>query len=315
MGLNMPPNLAVLTAVLPGRSAHLEATAASIAATREKLARTGRHLEWLIVIDGPGQVPTFPDAENVVCLSQRRGVSVARNIALAHAKAPWVFPLDADDLAEPTGLAGLLDVAENDPTVGWVAGNRVLVDGSRTRHWFDQPRTWVGGELAQQWAAPFCFHPNTVLVRRDLALTAGGWPATGVNEDLGLVLLVSELVGGRTVPTVATRYRAWDGQETAATTYQADKALAFDLVEVLVSARRAESGRAPVSAPSPGRAYGTEPPVAPLPHGASVYPGRRMAPRPSWISLAMMVFVTVTVLLAFVVFPDAGKSFMDLILR
>lgn len=258
MGLNVPPNLTVLTAVLPGRSAHLEATAASIAATREELAGTGRYLEWLIVIDGPGEIPTFPDAEKVVRLSQRRGVSVARNMALAHTDATWVFPLDADDLAEPAGLAELLDVAESDPTLGWVAGNRVLVDGSRTRHWFDQPRTWVEGELAQQWAAPFCFHPNTVLVRRDLALTAGGWPATGVNEDLALVLLVSELAGGRSAPTVATRYRAWDAQETAATTYEADKALAFDLVEVLVSARRSESGRAPVSAPSPGRAYGTD---------------------------------------------------------
>lgn len=136
-----------------------------------------------------------------------------------------------------------------------------------------------------------------------------------MNEDLALVLLVSELAGGRSAPTVATRYRAWDGQETAATTYQAEKALAFDLVEVLVSARRSESCRTPVSAPSPGRAYGTEPPVASLPNGPSVHPRRRMASRPSWISLAMMVCVTVTWLLAVVVFPDAGKSFMDLVGR
>lgn len=247
--------VSVLTAVAAGWEAWLPAARESVADARSAADRLGVGLEWVVCADGAVTVGPVPD--RIVRWRASRGVSAARNAALTAASGEWVVPLDADDELDTDGFAELLGRLVGAPaSVGWVGANRVLLDGARTPHWFDSSRSFVAGELAPRWSSPFAFHPNSWLVRRELLLQVGGWPATGVNEDLAAVLLVSEEADGRVEPAVLTRYRVWPGQEIAGEAYVEDKAGAFAVVEALVNARRRRAGRTPVHRPSAGPAHG-----------------------------------------------------------
>jgi glycosyltransferase involved in cell wall biosynthesis len=246
--------VSVLTAVGAGWEGWLPAAGDSVARAR---ALSGADLEWVVCVDGGATVRGTERPDRVVGWSGVRGVSAARNAALAAATGDWVVPLDADDELDAGGLGQLLGVlAGCGPEVGWVGANRVLMDGARTPHWFDAARAFRAGELSPLWSSPFLFHPNSWLARRDVLLGSGGWPATGVNEDLAAVLLVSEDAGGRAEPAVLTRYRVWPGQEIGTGAYLEDKPAAFAVVEALLNARRRSAGRPPVSRPAAGPAYG-----------------------------------------------------------
>jgi len=241
----------VVTAVLPARAEHLAYAAASVERCRAAAAAGGWALEWIVVMDGPGAAPRVR-CDEFSRVPARAGISAARNVALAKAGGAWVVPLDGDDVLDEAGFAALLAALDGDRRLCWLSANRLLMDGRRTAHWNDEPRRWPAGALAERWTSPFAFHPNCLLVRTDVALRAGGWPAVPVNEDMAFALLVAEEAGGASTTPVLTRYRVWDRQETARPAYPAMKALSFSVIERFVNARRRLHGRAPVEAPRPG---------------------------------------------------------------
>lgn len=59
--------LSIITPVHPPRSGHLAATAASVAQVRENLAATGTDVEWVVAIDGPGDVTDVTDVTGDGC--------------------------------------------------------------------------------------------------------------------------------------------------------------------------------------------------------------------------------------------------------
>jgi len=262
----------VLTPVAVDRAGWLVAAAVSVQRARELLVGSGVEVEWVVCRDGLSSAGGGPartqfdvmPPDRLVGWRTRRGIAAARNAALAVANGDWVVPLDADDELDPDGMLAAAAAVRGRPSeLGWLGCNRLLIDGSRTPHWQDEPRGFAVGQLAESWGSPFWFHPNSVLVRRDMLLRAGGWPALGVNEDLAAILLVSEACNGRADPLVLTRYRVWDGQEVAADSYEDDKATAFTVIEALVNARRKAAGRASVRHPVPGPAHGrSRPPEA-----------------------------------------------------
>lgn len=241
--------LTVITPVGAGRDEWLDDAANSVQAARAELP-SGWNVEWIVVYDGhtPKRVPEGVD--RVVRWSFPAGVSAARNAALGYATGAWVFPLDADDRVHPSGLAAALNFVTTLPDdVGWVALSRVFLDGSPTVYTFEHTRAFTAGELAEEWVSPFQFHPNSVLFRRDILLRAGGWPAVPVNEDLGCVLLCSEIAAGQQFPATVTRYRVSEGQMTASLTWNDDRRVAFRVIEKMVNARRAAASRSPIVAP------------------------------------------------------------------
>ncbi|AZI56805.1 glycosyltransferase [Nakamurella antarctica] len=243
----------VLTACLPERSVYLNEAAASVARARELVSPN--ELEWIIAVDGPGDLPDVTAQARVVRIERRSGISAARNAALAFARGDLIAPLDADDTLVADGLLEAQEALLNDH-LGWIACNRVLLSTQgKTGHWHGR-RTWQPGGLAESWSAPFAFHPNSIVVRRDLILRCGGWPALATNEDLFLAMLLSERAAGLSIEAVLTRYRVWDGQEVSSPSYPATKRIAFRFIEASLNSIRREFDRDPVTHPRPGGAYG-----------------------------------------------------------
>jgi glycosyltransferase involved in cell wall biosynthesis len=251
------PTLSLLTAVHPDRDEHLSDTAASVAATKTAAARIGWTVDWIVVFDGPAdRTPALPAADLVKIQPHHGGVSAARNVAHRHATGDWVTPLDGDDVLDPGGIAAVLSAVNTGD--GWIATNRLLLAGQRTRHWISEPRSWEAGELAEHWTAPMNCHPNSVIAERRLVTHAGLWPEhLDVNEDLAWLLTLSEHSPGRFDPTVTLRYRVWHRQVVADPSYPERKARAFRRIEHDINRIRHEHARRPISQPAAGGAYGT----------------------------------------------------------
>jgi len=247
----------VITAVAPRLAEHLPETAESVRVASWIAEQMGWTLNWLVAIDGPGDVTVAAgDFVKVQRLPVASGASVARNYALTQATAEgWVMPLDADDTLDAQGLARLLSdsVLED---VGWAAGNREFFDGERTVHWVDEPRSWLPGELAVAWSSPLLFNSSTLIVRSALARAVGGWPALPASETLGYALAVSEESSGISTTHVVTHYRARGERPSAKPWYLEAKEAAFRIIEETINARRALTEREAVRAPHPGMAGG-----------------------------------------------------------
>lgn len=249
------PTVSVVTAVGPGEQPFLEAAAESVKELVQLAGERNLKVEWVVGLDG-GANHVADGASRTVRWCGPSGIAATRNAALAEVQGEWVVPLDADDQLSAVGVLDVIAVAQREGW-GWIGANRLLMDGGQTSHWFDEEGSFPIGELAEQWTSPFPFHPNSVAVRSELILQIGGWPAVRVNEDLAMVLLLSESSGGGRTPAVLTRYRVWDGQQVSSLDYPQDKATAFAVIERIVNVRRAAYGRDPIVRPGdPGGALG-----------------------------------------------------------
>ena len=123
---------------------------------------------------------------DVVHHEVNRGLAEARNTGLARTTAPYVFPLDADDLLQPGALAKMAAALDHDP--GAVAcygdycefGDHTLL--RTTPACLDPYRLAYRNE-----------YPVTALFRRSALAEAGGWrhiiPFTGYEDwDLWMTL-------------------------------------------------------------------------------------------------------------------------------
>lgn len=244
--------VSVVTAVHPPRSQWLHETAASVARADTVLGAGA--VQWVVVVDGAGDVELGPDRPSNMTVIHRPmngGVSAARNTGLTAANGQWVLPLDHDDQLDPAGLGAALADSRTD-TARWVAGSPRLLDGAWTAHKVFRARQFRRRELEENWTVPFPFHPNVILVRRDVALAAGGWPALSANQDIGLMFAVNRIAEGWALPYPLIRYRTWAEQTVAQDFYPDVKALDFAFLAAWVNAERAHNGLDAISRPPAG---------------------------------------------------------------
>jgi glycosyltransferase involved in cell wall biosynthesis len=132
-------------------------------------------LEIVVVDDGstdPGTLRALTVLEEAAVRVLRRkqngGVSAARDLALRETSAPYVFPLDADDLAIPGALAAMRARLEARPIAGVCFGDYVEF-GKR-----ELVRA-VPAELDPYRLAYANEFPISALYSRDLLERVGGW--------------------------------------------------------------------------------------------------------------------------------------------
>jgi len=247
--------ITIITAVHPPRARFLGDTARSVASVCASPPE-GWGVEWVVVIDGPGDVPAFATTTNTVVIHRpmNGGVSAARNTGLAHASGAWVMPLDHDDILDADGLAGFLA----DPraiTEDWAAGSPRLLSGEWTPHRIVEARRYAPRALETAWTSPFPFHPNVVMARRDAALSVGGWPALSANQNLGYVFALNRQTAGWALPYPLTGYRRWGWQTVSQAYYPDMKRLDFSYLIAWINAERGRAGLPSVVAPGPGGSH------------------------------------------------------------
>lgn len=130
----------------------------------------------LVVVDDGSSDPHTAEvldrlrADGVNVLRQdNAGLPRARMAGVANTTAPYVFPLDADDLAEPDALGPLADALDADPGAAVAYGDYVEFGGPRevvraAPGWLDPYRLAYANEF-----------PVSALFRREALERTGGW--------------------------------------------------------------------------------------------------------------------------------------------
>jgi glycosyltransferase involved in cell wall biosynthesis len=125
-------------------------------------------------------------------LRRSGNAGVARNAAIAAAKAPWLAFLDSDDLWAPTKLERQLGALRASPDCGWSYTAFVTIDArgiplpsERTRRW-----TPYGGHIFTQTVrTTAAIRPSSVVAKAALVRDAGAFDeAIDVSEDYDLWL-------------------------------------------------------------------------------------------------------------------------------
>lgn len=181
-------------------------------------AQTVPPCEVIVVDDGSGDgtaeaVRAMAGRMNGVRLrlfrQQNQGAGAARNRALAAATGTWLAFLDADDEWMPDKLEQSL--AQTDPARHDMSAHNVLIlDGDRS-HVVDCLPHWQA-DPADPFRTLFLrgfISSSTVLLRRQVALRAGGFdPTLRSAQDYELWLAVLGLIGGRFLvfPQALLRY-------------------------------------------------------------------------------------------------------------
>ncbi len=153
---------------------------------------SAEEVELVVVDDGstdPHTKRVLDDlrARGIAVLSQENGgLSAARMAGVRATSAPYVYDLDADDLAEADALAGMADLLDGDPGAVVCYGNyREFGDSELIR-------------LVPERIDPFRLaytneYPVTALFRREALQDAGGWRHVGAGyEDWRLWMTLAE---------------------------------------------------------------------------------------------------------------------------
>jgi glycosyltransferase involved in cell wall biosynthesis len=114
-----------------------------------------------------------------VLRQEHQGPSAARARALAATSAPYVFPLDADDLALPEGVAALAHALDEHPDAKLAWGDLQCFGGSsRLIHSAPRLDPWLITHVNQL--------PYASLMRREALEAIGGWGDVSGFEDWDL---------------------------------------------------------------------------------------------------------------------------------
>jgi glycosyltransferase involved in cell wall biosynthesis len=147
--------------------------------------------ELVIINDGSTDEATLRalaelEREGICVLHQEnRGLSSARMTGVHATTAPYVLPLDADDLLLPGALAALADALDADPRAAVSWGDLQLFEAFELHvPTADSLDPWLITYLSEI--------PGTSMVRRTALAQAGGWSLGHGYEDWDLWLALAE---------------------------------------------------------------------------------------------------------------------------
>lgn len=172
--------------------------------------------EVVVVDDGSTGTQTLQALEELersgvrVVHQANAGPSAARNAGVAATTAPYVFPLDADDLLFPGALTTLADVLDADPRTAVAWGTALPFGGGLP----GDRRTCLKVRALDPWRITYLNEiPGAALVRRSALQEAGGWRDGTGYEDWDLWMALAERGhGGRGLDVPVQRYRLGDAR-------------------------------------------------------------------------------------------------------
>lgn len=222
-----------ISVICPVMDAEPSLLRAAVASALEEIDAVGLHGEFILVDDGSTQTGTLRaiteltrgDVRIRLCRpGANAGPASARNHGLGIARGEWIGFLDADDLWLPGRLAAVQALRVR-PDIGWIGGRHrlALPDGSRPAPSLAEAMgraeacTLEGAALTRCLLANFWMHLGAMLVRRELAIRAGGF-AAGLyyGEDILFMARLSILAPLHMVDADLYAWRRAGGGLTAA---------------------------------------------------------------------------------------------------
>jgi len=176
--------------------------------------REDEPVEIVVVDDGStdaGTLAALDDlrAHGVAVIRQpNAGPAAARTAGLAATRAPFVYPLDADDRLDAGALGAMADTLAERPEAGFAWGDYELFGDQRGR--YRAPDRWLPWTLT--YVNPY---PISSLFRREVLERAGGWEGGYEDWDLWLRLAGSGIDGVRVDRVVYHRRLHGDGRQLA----------------------------------------------------------------------------------------------------
>lgn len=175
----------------------------AVASTQEQ----GEPCELVVVDDGSSDPATLRILEALardgvhVIRRENGGLAAARMTGVEATSAPYVYPLDSDDVLEPRILPLLADALDGNERAGAAWGD-IRIVGS-----FELPLRPAAG--IDPWKLTIVNEiPQSSLVRRRALIEAGGWSMRRAYEDWDLWLSLAERGWeGVYVPAPMLRYR------------------------------------------------------------------------------------------------------------
>ena len=197
--------------------------------------------EHVVVDDASTDPATLATLEELaangvrVLRQDHQGPARARACALAASTAPYVLPLDADDLAIPDGVAALVRALDENPEAVLAWGDMQCFGRSvRLLHSPERLDPWLITHVNPL--------PYASLMRRDALEAIGGWGNVSGFEDWDLWMgFVQQGWNGIRVPQPVIRYRVHGGRRWQGNAKRHDQ-IHHELVErhrMLVDARTA----------------------------------------------------------------------------
>jgi glycosyltransferase involved in cell wall biosynthesis len=202
------------------------------AAVRSALDASAPDVEVLVVDDGStdrsvAEVRAIDDPRvTVIPIAASGGPSRPRNIGIGHARAPYISVLDSDDLLKPGKLVASVTALDRYPSAGFAFGNfeKMDADGNvfETSFSYAYPvfrglksepaggdwRLIPQSELARGLLYENFIGTSGVVMRRDLAMTLGGFDETlGNGDDLDLWFRLAHRCDALYSPSVGHSYR------------------------------------------------------------------------------------------------------------
>lgn len=170
------------------------------------LAQTMASWECVVIDDGaPDDVaaavaPYLADPRIRFIATPNRGVSAARNTAIAATTAPYIALLDGDDRFRPDYLARVLDWLERDPHLRLVTVNALIFGAVPAERLCFERHQGHGdgchGTLAEVLDRSFGVYFGTTFRRADYERTGGFDPTLTQSEDFDMWVQLM-LLGGR----------------------------------------------------------------------------------------------------------------------
>jgi len=148
-------------------------------------------IEIVVVNDGstdPSSVAALSELEQAgtrVLWLDNGGVAHARTLGMQATSAPYVFPLDSDDLLCAGSLGSLADALDAHPVAAFAFGDYLIFG--------DYDGRYRAPARFDAWALTYANHyPIGSLIRRNALEAVGGWDLADGYEDWDLWLKLAE---------------------------------------------------------------------------------------------------------------------------
>lgn len=149
----------------------------------------------IVVVDDGSTEQTTLDALSalekggvLVVHQEQQGPSTARNAGVAATSAPYVFPLDADDMIYPGALTTLADLLDREPGLSFAWGT-----ANRFGEGIPETSVCLRVDKLDPWRITYINEiPGGALIRRSALDSVGGWRDGTGYEDWDLWMALAE---------------------------------------------------------------------------------------------------------------------------